>query len=167
MYHALEGFIKDVWEAIEPIIKIIAAIIFIICIIVLSYFCPPAGMTLYYLIAATVVSGIIGFSTLIEWIGSAVAFIIEEIIAVIGAVLAGVGANLLSSPWGWALIGIGAYLLLRPSSEERAAERQIKAEDRRAASRAPRRRDPRDTPYEPVEEEYPYDRRPAFKGSYS
>lgn len=170
VYHALEGFIRDVWEAIEPIIKIIAAIVFIICIIVLSYFCPPAGMSLYYLIAATVVSGIIGFSTLVDWIGSAVAFIIEEIIAVIGAVLAGVGASLLSSPWGWALIGFGAYLLLKPSNEEKAAERQIQAEDRRQARRSSRaqpvrrNRGPVDEDDLQLEDHY---YQPAYKGSYS
>lgn len=169
VYHALSGFIRDVWEAIEPIIKIIAAVIFIICIIVLSFFCPPAGMTLYYLIAATVISGIIGFSTLVDWIGSAIAFIVEEIIAVIGAVLAGVGASLLSSPWGIALIGVGLYLLLRPSAEERAVERQIKAEDRRAASRrssseGERIRRPR---YDEEYQEDYYHERPHFKGSYS
>lgn len=169
MYHALSGFIKDVWEAIEPIIKIIAAVVFIICIIVLSFFCPPAGMGLYYLIAATVISGIIGFSTLVDWIGSAVAFIVEEIIAVIGAVLSALGASFLSSPWGIALIGVGVYLLLRPSAEERAADRQIKAEDRRQEGRrrSPRREHP-DYRYDD-EDVYAgaYSDRPHFKGSYS
>lgn len=110
----VKDFLKEVWDAIRPIVQIIAAIIFIICIVVICYWTGPLGVTFYYWVAGAVVSGIIGFSTLISWLGSAIVFIGEEVIpvisAVIGSVVSSVGSALLSSPLGVALlIGVALY----------------------------------------------------------
>lgn len=111
----IKDYLKEVWDAIRPIVQVIAAIICIICIVVICYWTGPLGVTFYYWVAGAVVSGIIGFSTLISWLGSAIEFIAEEVIPVIGAlvgsIVSSVGSALLSSPLGIALaVGVVLYL---------------------------------------------------------